>query len=180
MDILIYIKVKIVIIKAKLIRAYKKIYSHNINLPNCVNASHFLYYADKLQNVPNLYLPNVVDCSFIFGSARNLKNVPENFIGYEKVTNIEGIFSYCNNLTNESLVNIAKWLLNINTETLEDRANILKLPYDSWSYYVYDNAIQEFRYQYHNGIFYGSNKRLNVATIGSDLYDQLRAKGWNI
>lgn len=155
-------------------------YSHNINLPNCVSASHLLYDADKLQDVPNLYLPNVVDCSYIFGIARNLKNVPENFISYEKVTNIEGIFEYCNNLTNESLTNIAKWLLNINTETLEDRENILNIPYGSWSYRVYNNARQESQYQYHNGIFYGSNKRLNVTTIGSDLVNQLKAKGWNL
>jgi hypothetical protein len=155
-------------------------YSHNINLPNCVSASSLFYQADHIQNVPNLYLPNVVDCSYIFGGARNLRNVPEDFIGYEKVTNIEGMFEYCNNLTNESLTNIAKWLLNINAETLEDRENILNILYGSWTYRVYNTITGDGYYKYHDGIFYSSNKRLNVATIGSDLVNQLKEKGWNL
>lgn len=152
---------------------------HVINLPNCKYASRMFANCMNMTVFPNVYLPNLEDCSSFFNGSRNIKDIPEGFITSNKVTNMDSMFAYCNNLTNESLVNIAKWIVTLNLQNQTSYPNIKALD-GYYSYRVINNLTGDSYYKYQYGPLYGSNKKINTATVGSDLVNQLREAGWTV
>lgn len=154
----------------------------NIDLPKCKDLSYMFSVIRNLNDLPVPNAPVVEAVDYYAYGCYNLKNVPENFLP-NTVINLKGMFCYCNNLTNESLVNIAKWLLTLNTENIVDfsvsstsgmrflGSTYWTVNYNSWT------GISERRGE---TIFYSCNKRINVATVGSDLVNQLTEAGWII
>ena len=65
------------------------------------------------------------------------------------------MFSNCNNLSNATLINIAKMCINAPLVTYKNLQN--------------GNSYSPFRY---------SNKQINASTVGADLINQLQSCGW--
>ena len=93
----------------------------------------------------------------VFMHSSALQNINISNWTCPNVTNVGMMFTGCNNLTNDSLISIAKMLVNASLVTYKNL-----------------NSTNT------NSPFYYCNKTINEATVGADLVAQLQNHGWTL
>ena len=138
----------------------------NINLSNWnileTTFGNMFYNCINLTDIDvtnwNMTSQSYTEFNNMLGKCRNLVNIDPSKWNVSKSKNFLSMFEGCNNLSQASIINIAKMFINADNTSAWKNLN------NKW----FDSP------------FCYTNIQLNATTIGQDLVDQLLAKGWEL